>query len=150
MAATTASPVAESLINLSHDKGSPVTNLKLQKLLYYAQAWHLVFYNAALFDEQIEAWVHGPVVPSVFRTYRYHRWNILARSQTSKSVERTATHLEEIWRVYGKFEAWQLERLTHDEKPWQQARAGLPSDVASHNVITAGSMKDYYSSLLNG
>ena len=74
MAASTADRVAARLVNFSHEHGSPVSNLKLQKLLYYAQAWHLAFFGAPLFDEDFEAWVHGPVVPRVFRCYRSFQW----------------------------------------------------------------------------
>lgn len=149
MAASTATHVAEALINLSHEKQSPITNLKLQKLLYYAQAWHLVLRNESLFNEAIEAWVHGPVVPPIFRCYREYRWNpILQVSGASVSVP-LRKHLEEVWQVYGKFDASTLERITHSERPWREARAGLPLDAPSHNVISNRSMKAYYSALLN-
>ena len=147
MAVSTAYLAAESLINLSHEKANPISNLKLQKLLYYAQAWHLVLLDDALFDDEIEAWVHGPVVPCVFRKFRDARWSILPKTE-SPVIERA--HLEEVWRVYGKFEAWRLERLSHSESPWRDARDGLPLDVPSHNIISKKSMKTYYSSLLNG
>jgi len=150
MAASNAIHVAEALVNLSHEKHSPLTNLKLQKLLYYAQAWHLVLRNESLFSETIEAWVHGPVVPAIFRRYREYRWNpILAVSGISVSIP-LKKHLEEVWKVYGKFDASALERLTHSEQPWIEARSGLPLDAPSHNVISNRSMKIFYSSLLNG
>jgi len=141
--------VAECLISLSHQKRNPVSNLKLQKLLYYSQAWHLALFKQALFDEDIEAWVHGPVVPTVFRKYRDCRWSPIP-DQGMNSTPPFIAHLEEVWRVYGNLRAFDLERLTHSEDPWKNARAGLPPDASSNKVITKPSMREYYSSRLNG
>jgi uncharacterized phage-associated protein len=148
MAVTTANRIAEALINLSHEKQDPISNLKLQKLLYYAQAWYLVFYDNALFNDPIEAWVHGPVVPPIFRQYREYRWAPISRVPTESVASATLEHIKEVWRVYGKFPAAKLENLTHSEDPWKHARAGLPIDAPSHNVISVHSIKTYYSSLL--
>lgn len=144
---TTASRVAERLISLSHEKQNPVSNLKLQKLLYYAQAWHLVIFERRLFEDSIEAWVHGPVVPAVFRQYKEFRWNPIPRRDTNPLSARIERHLEEVWKVYGKFDATTLERRTHEEDPWKHAREGLSPDISSNAVITRHSMKVYYSSL---
>ena len=147
---STASNVAACLINLSHEKESPVSNLKLQKLLYYSQAWHLAFFKQPLFNEEIEAWVHGPVVPEVFRTYRDNKWARICRVEDVVIPGSIRSHLEEVWRVYGSLSANDLERLTHSEAPWLDARAGIASDVSCHAVITKDSMQRYYSSRLNG
>ena len=144
---TTASRVAERLINLSHEKRAPISNLKLQKLLYYAQAWHLALFEKPLFEDAIEAWVHGPVVPSVFRQYKEFRWNPIALRETNPLPARIERHLQEVWNVYGKFDASTLERRTHGEDPWKDARGGLSPDESSNAVISRRSMKAYYSSL---
>jgi|SRR6185437_1680304 len=148
MATSTADRVAEGLINLSHDKQNPISNLKLQKLLYYSQAWHLALFKEPLFQEDIEAWVHGPVVPQVFRCYRDFRWISLPRKEEAVVSAGLRSYLEEVWRVYGQYNAYDLERLTHSEEPWKAARVGLPPDESSHNVITKHSMMSYYSSRL--
>lgn len=140
--------IAEGLINLSHDKQSPVSNLKLQKLVYYSQAWHLAMYGIALFDEEIEAWVHGPVVPRVFQRYRDFRWGNLPRNGGTVPQE-LRRHLEEVWDAYGASSAYELERLTHSEDPWKHARAGLAPDESSHNIITKEAMREYYAARLN-
>lgn len=149
MATPTAQYVAECLISLSHAKRNPVSNLKLQKLLYYSQAWHLALYKHPLFDEEVEAWVHGPVVPEVFRRFRDCRWNPIPSSGEGLDAP-FMPHLEEVWKVYGELRAFDLERLTHSEDPWKMARTGLPPDVSSHRVISKPSMQEYYSSRLNG
>jgi len=150
MAASTAQSVATALINLSHDKQKPVSNLKLQKLLYYAQAWYLVFYKNPLFDEEIQAWVHGPVVPAVFRHYKDFKWSPIARQPLGDISAITIAHLEEVWRVYGNANAYELEKLTHSEDPWKNARAGLSADVSSYRVISKQSIRKFYLSRLHG
>ncbi len=149
MATSTADRVAEGLINLSHDRNDPISNLKLQKLLYYSQAWYLAIFRKPLFDEEIEAWVHGPVVPQVFRRYRVCRWSPIPRGDTVGVSTEVCRHLDEVWKAYGEYNAYELERMTHSEKPWMQARIGLEPDESSHNVIPKDSMKRYYSSRLH-
>jgi uncharacterized phage-associated protein len=144
MTASNANFVADALIHISHQHSDPVTNLKLQKLLYYAQAWHLVLFDDALFDEAIEAWVHGPVVPSIFRRFRDNRWSVLEDSGSILPAARTREHLDDVWKVFGKYNAYDLERMTHSEAPWKAAREGLAPDVSSHNIISLESMKSYY------
>jgi len=146
----TASNIAACLINLSNEKRDPVSNLKLQKLLYYSQAWHLAIFKQPIFTEEIEAWVHGPVVPEVFRTYRANKWARISSVEGIIIPESLRSHLEEVWGVYGSLSAYDLERLTHSEDPWKNARAGIAPDVSSHVVITKDSMRDYYTSRLNG
>jgi uncharacterized phage-associated protein len=150
MATITASRVATWLINLSHEKDAPVSNLKLQKLLYYSQAWNLAFYKEPLFEEDFEAWVHGPVVPEIFRTYRDHKWNSIPKVKASRITARAKQHLEEVWRVYGSLKAFDLERLTHSESPWKSARIGLAPDASSCTVISKKSMREYYTARMNG
>lgn len=149
MAPSTADRVAEAIVNLSHDRNDPISNLKLQKLLYYCQAWYLAIFKKPLFDEEVEAWVHGPVVPRVFNRYRVCRWSPIPRGDTVGVPQQVVGHLFKIWEVYGKFSAYDLERITHSEQPWQMARRGLLPDESSHNVITQDSMMSYYSSRLN-
>jgi len=147
MAPATANLVAECIISLSHEKRNPVTNLKLQKVLYYSQAWYLALRKEPFFHEDVEAWVHGPVVPSIFRHYRDCKWSPIPGTPVNSSQFRA--HLEEVWRVYGGFSAYDLERLTHSEEPWKIARAGLAPDASSNNIISKSSMRDYYSARLN-
>lgn len=62
--------MAEFFIHLANNTGSYISNLKLQKLVYYAQAWYLGIYGTSLFEEDFEAWVHGPVIPALYREYK--------------------------------------------------------------------------------
>jgi uncharacterized phage-associated protein len=140
--------VAEYFIQKSQAEGKPITNKKLQKLLYYAQAWSLVFNGRGVFEEKIEAWVHGPAIPSVYDVYKSFGFGNIdvavnggdfsALSDDDKKI------LEDVWKAYGKFDADYLEVLTHGEAPWQMARDGLAADASSNNEISAAAMKDYY------
>lgn len=147
---TAASDVAKYLISSFQEKSKEISNLKLQKLLYYGQAWHLALYGTPLFDEKIEAWVHGPVVPAVFREYKGFRWNPILEKTQARTPSDLKFHLNEVIRVYGKFDAVALERMTHREDPWREARGTLAPDEPSNRVITQESMKNYYSARLNG
>jgi uncharacterized phage-associated protein len=137
--------IADTIIALSRNRGSEITNLKLQKLMYYAQAWNLVFTGSPLFLESVEAWVHGPVVPSIFRRFRDYGWSPIDCHVEPVEDGATRTHITAVLDAYGKFSATQLERITHRESPWIDARQGLEPDMPSRNVITHSSMRDYYS-----
>ncbi|MGC9292044.1 MAG: Panacea domain-containing protein, partial [Acidobacteriaceae bacterium] len=137
MKRVTASEVAKYFIASFQKKGKEISNLKLQKLLYYAQAWHLAFYDVPLFDDQIEAWVHGPVVRSVFQEYRKFGWKPVKTGNSGGITSKKITdHLDEVMRAYGKFDAVLLERRTHRESPWRDARGNLEPDEPSNRVIT--------------
>jgi uncharacterized phage-associated protein len=144
-----ANKIADTIIALSRERSSgEITNLKLQKLLYYAQAWNLAFTGKPLFLESIEAWVHGPVVPLVFRRFRDYRWKPIDCRVEPSDDEPVRKHIASVLDAYGKFDATQLERLTHSEKPWRDARGNLDPDMSSCAVISHGAMREYYSSRL--
>ena len=123
-----------------------ITPLKLQKLLYYAQAWSLVFRDQTLFDEDIEAWVHGPVVPNVYARYKQYRYNSLPQEKQNNFIStEEAEILLTVLKAYGAMSGKSLEHLTHSEYPWVKARAGLRIDQKSQRKILIQDMKRYYS-----
>ncbi len=151
MAQFTVDQVSDSLIHLARSRGlTDISNLKLQKLLYYAQAWQLVFSGEPLFSDQIEAWVHGPVVPRIFRRFRTLGWQPIGSPVCPHRDVQLSAHLKAILNAYGTFKATELERLTHSEDPWRIARKGIPPDVSSNSVISRKDMKDFYTGLLHG
>jgi len=150
MAETTARRVADTILSLSRDRQLEISNLKLQKLLYYAQAWYLVFNGRPLFDDPIEAWVHGPVVARVFGDFKQYRWAPIDAPVTPLDSPEVRDHLVEVLWVYGDYTATELERLTHSEKPWRDARGELAPDEPSRNVISHRAMREFYSDLANG
>lgn len=143
--------VARYFIHLSNEAKKPITNKKLQKLVYYSQAWSLVLNNKKLFKEPIEAWVHGPAVRELYVQYKNFGFNPINEEIDISSIK-IATEdkklLDEVWDVYGKLDAGYLEMLTHSEKPWQDARSGLQSYESSEVEIKPKAMKDFYSARL--
>jgi len=141
--------VGHYFLYLADKEKEPITNKKLQKLVYYAQAWSLVLNkNKKLFKEPIEAWVHGPAVRSLY--IRYKKFGFMpikeeVKIDTINIPEKTMKFLDTVWRAYGKLDAGYLEMLTHSERPWQEAREGLQDYENSKNEISLKTMKDYYS-----
>ena len=137
--------VSKAIIQKS---SSPISNLKLQKLLYYAQGWSLALNDRPAFYERIEAWVHGPVVPAAFYEYRHFGWNpIEVPSDEISLTDDEVTHVEAVLNAYGEFTATQLELLSHDESPWRIARGTLDQKEPSKAEITLASMKEFFSKL---
>jgi uncharacterized phage-associated protein len=146
----TAREIAATIIERCKARGiTDVSNLKLQKLVYYAQAWNLAFTGEPLFADTCEAWVHGPVVACVFGDYKSNRWAPITDAfGTAVCDPDIRAHIDCVLDAYGDLGATQLERLTHQERPWQEARVGLATDEPSRNPISIRSMEEFYSSLI--
>lgn len=135
------------------DKGDTISPLKLQKLLYYSQAWCLTVFNGEkLFEERIEAWAHGPVVPSQYARFAgISRENSIDISQVTLLLPELNPKIEdlliEVLNTYGEHSASYLEKLTHQESPWIIARKGKKSWERSSEEITHESMIEYYTNL---
>lgn len=145
MAQTDAYSVADFFVSRFQQAGEPITNLKLQKLLYYAQGWFLALKNTPLFPERVEAWPHGPVVPPVYGHFKSYQWNPITGNapEPNLAIEIRA-HLQEIMEVYGVHGAYYLEKLSHQEKPWLDARSDLgPTDFCT-TVISQEAMKSFF------
>lgn len=137
--------IADYFIYIANSTGSFISNLKLQKLVYYAQAWHLALYNKPLFTEDFEAWVHGPVIPALYQEYKRFSFKPIEKVVEKPSFSSDALdHLEEITRVYFGYSGYELELMTHKEEPWIKARGGLSMDELCTNIISKKSMEDYY------
>lgn len=152
MAQTTARKVANLILVAARDRHMEISNLKLQKLLYYCQAWYLAALDFPLFSERIEAWIHGPVVPPVFGDFKVNRWRPIDLSGViTEPIEdgdpRWPVHdlVIEVMNAYGDMTGPELEALTHNEEPWKIARNGIPSDEPSTSTITHQSMRAFYS-----
>ena len=131
--------------------GDAITHLKLQKLAYYAEAWHLAVFDGPLTDEPFEAWVHGPVSRRLYDKYGGYKWSAIQSPSETEYAELSGTQrefLDEVWEVYGGFSAKHLENLTHKEAPWREARNGLSPIERSQTPISSETMKRYYGSLL--
>jgi uncharacterized phage-associated protein len=127
------SDVALYLLHLDELKGGEgLSNLKLQKLAYYCQGFHLAIFDKPLFSEHIEAWTHGPVVPALYHAYKNHGSARIVEpagcdiEKLSISAEEREL-MEEVYDVFGQYSAWALRDMTHEESPWlkHEASAGV-------------------------
>lgn len=149
MAEIPAQTVAEYIVGCLRYHGDDISNLKLQKLLYYCQAWHLALHGELLFPERIKAWVHGPVVPQVFHYYKddlhARDWTELPNPTNPPRLPLAAIeHINSVLETYGTFSAYHLERLTHQEEPWLAARGNTPPSEPSEAEILPEIMMQYY------
>jgi uncharacterized phage-associated protein len=121
-----------------------VGTMKLQKLVYYSQAWSLVWDSSPLFSEKIEAWDKGPVVRELYgqhaRTPFIER---IDRGDTSKLSDDQRATISAVLAFYAKRTEWWLSELTHREPPWLDARAR--TDGARNPVITPVAMREFFS-----
>jgi uncharacterized phage-associated protein len=144
------SEVADSILVSFREAGELLTNLKLQKILYYADAWYLALRGEALVREDFEAWVHGPVLPSQYHRFKHHTWRQIS-DEISKPhlTTEVSEHLDEIIEVFGVESGVSLELMTHQEEPWIEARGDLDPTENSRNAISKETMARYYKSFSN-
>ncbi|MDY6784594.1 MAG: DUF4065 domain-containing protein [Cyanobacteriota bacterium] len=138
--------VARYFIARAYEDGieAEMTNMKVQKLLYYAQSLHLALYDEPLFNEEIQAWRYGPVCPPAYRFYSDFEAQQLPipKKEISRHIsEQVKKILEEVWGYFGGYHAYRLSDMTHLEFPWKKARKGLSSDASSTEPILLEDLK---------
>ena len=126
------------------DAGEAMTHLKLQKLLYYGQGFHLALNSGKpLFADSIEAWKQGPVVNSIWRNYKEKGGAPIPPDENfdpSKCLsEDERALLNDVWNAYGQFSAWKLRNMTHEELPWRNAY-----EPDKNAIIPIKSMQNYF------
>jgi uncharacterized phage-associated protein len=133
----TACEVAEYVIELANKYDDEITQLKLQKLLYYMQGMYLGATGTPLFVDEILAWKHGPVVHTVWQKYRQNKKSPIKAHKKNASIQPFDKRmLDEIYQEYRGFTPQQLVNMTHREKPWKN------SD--SNDVITEDDLQSYF------
>lgn len=143
--------IAKWLVKMAAEAGDGLTNLKLQKLLYYAQAWYIVLYGKKLFDQDFEAWVHGPAIRPVYGYFKDFSYSPITPERRIAAIPaHVKKHLSDILQSFGGYSAYQLELMTHSEAPWLNARRGLAPDESSRNIISVDDMKKFYSNMRHG
>lgn len=135
-------------------KSYKISPLKLQKLMYYIQAWYLAFMKKPLLDMKFQAWVHGPVNKAVFDRFKANYGMYDTIDENIESIpdcisEETLSHIRNVLETYLPYTDTQLESLTHNEAPWITARDGLPPYKSSETIIDEKIMMEFYSSLLS-
>ena len=133
--------VARYFLSLTDEEaGDLISNLKLQKLLYYAQGFHLAIFREHLFPEPIEAWAHGPVVTDVYHQYKEYGSEPIPTEDVDFSLfdADEKEFLNEIYCEFGQFSAWKLRAITHDEPPWADAYdEDTPGIVITNEALLA-------------
>lgn len=131
------------------EKLGPMSAMKLQKLVYYSQAWALVWDEAPLFNERIEAWMHGPVVVDLYEAHRgmFSLDKTVVWGDSSKVTINQRDTINTVLSYYGDKNPQWLSDLTHLEDPWKNARSDLAPAERGSNEISHVSMIEYYSSL---
>lgn len=129
-------------------KHGAMSTWKLQKLVYYAQAWHLAWEEEPLFTDPIQAWANGPVVR---RIYNKHSGRFTVASWPDGDARRLRRDeretIDAVIGSYGKLSGRQLSALTHSEWPWQEARRGLAPTARSTRHIKPETMREFYARL---
>lgn len=138
---------------VDRDSGSTLTPLKLQKILYYAQGYYLAMNNVELFKEDFQAWAHGPANPKIYDKYKKYGYNSIDYPNTKSKtiVDDILKFLYDIWNTFGIFDGKYLEKLTHSEEPWIEARkkAKCQDGESCTEIITKESMRDFFKKKLN-
>lgn len=132
------------------EKIGEVSAMKLQKLMYYSQAWNLVWEEEALFDEEFQAWANGPVLPSLYARHKgqFKVTNSLFSDNNSENLTPSQKqNIDKVLSFYGNKTAQWLSDLTHQERPWLDARGETAPGERSENVITKAAIHEYYSSI---
>jgi uncharacterized phage-associated protein len=143
--------IADYFLVTAREEGDYISQLKLQKLVYYAQAWFLALYGEQLFEDDCEAWVHGPAYQVLYDRFRIYGWKPILEPESDEVTRATVDlpvkvkeHLDEIISVFGSESAHNLELMTHREMPWLKARNGIPETDASRAVIQKTDMQVFY------
>lgn len=111
------------LAKIDTEAGDSITNLKLQKVLYYAQGWALAVLGKPLFDEVVEAWKYGPVVPSIYHAFKKFGDGAIMPNDAPKGAlpGEIAALIDQVWDRYGNMSGTDLVRQPHRESPWSDA-----------------------------
>lgn len=147
----TAEAVARYFLHLAaaSSEPTPITQMQLHKLLYYAQGWCLATRGRSLFDARIQAWTHGPVIVEMYPCFADFGSSPIPASHASDkgldSEDRTLAAW--VWDHYGRFTGAHLRRMTHHEPPWKNARGRLPDGARSDAPIEDEAMKAHFESL---
>jgi len=139
------------------DEDLPLNHLKIQKLLYYVQAWHLAFFGRPFFDDKFQAWVHGPVSKIIYDRFKSSKSlyseitkdDITNTNFLSVISEDKRLHIHKVLEVYMPYSGAQLELMSHKEQPWIKAREGVPAHQYCENEIDETVIESFFKQKLS-
>ncbi len=134
--------------NTERDSGEAITHLKLQKLLYYVEAWFLANFDKPLFEISPQAWTHGPVYRPIFDKYKKYRWESLPAERNVSMSKDLTSFVRAVYDEYGQFSAKKLELMTHSEDPWKNTRGSLPLEARCETPMDKLFIRNYYAERL--
>lgn len=127
------------LFKSQEDGQELLSNLKLQKLVYYAQGLHFVLFDIPLFSEEIEAWTYGPVIPELYHKYKDNESNGIPPDEDfnpSKIIdEETRNFLDEVYEAFGQFSAVRLMDIAHNDECWKETEVGNKIELSSMKCL---------------
>ena len=139
------------VISYVFDQLEEVTPLMLQKLLYFIQGNYSALHKMPIFEEDCRAWVHGPVYPEVYDLFRDFKYNpiedarfVLLRGTADALTEEERKSIDLVVNTFGMYGGKVLEKITHNEEPWKNARRGYADHIPSSEMLTKDSIQKYY------
>lgn len=143
--------LCDYIIAKCDEANTSLNNLKLQKLAYYADAWHLAFYSEKLINDKFMAWIHGPVCRAIYDRFKDYKslYSMITvedmrESFNAESLGMVKNHIDKVLHVYAKYSGSQLEEMTHNEEPWINAREGYKSAQRCEVEISDEDIISYY------
>ena len=141
----------DSVVKYILKEAADITPLALQKLLYYTQSFYKVFYDEFLFEEDCEAWIHGPVYRDIYYKYKKYGYDPIENNNIDfKEIELNKPEkeiLDSVINNFGRYSGKVLEEMTHKEKPWLITRKGLKDDETCSRIIKKELIDDYFSQI---
>lgn len=145
------------IFRVKSEGDTDLNTLKHQKLLYYVQAWHLAFFGKPLFNQDFQAWIHGPVNREIYDIYKDTKnlyselffENLIDQKNIEKLTEEERNHIDTVLDSYANYSSTQLEIMTHNEDPWIETRKGLTAYERCEKIIPKEIMESYYKARLN-
>lgn len=134
------------------DKCGEMPAMKLQKLVYYSQAWNLAWDYKPIFKEDFQAWANGPVCPELYQFYvgkfelSKNDFNDIKSPELTKEEKE---NIDIVLKDYADKEPIYLSYLTHEEQPWRLARGNTPPGMECNNIISQDSIQQYYNGLIS-
>ncbi|MCI0514025.1 DUF4065 domain-containing protein [candidate division KSB1 bacterium] len=145
--------IAKYIIWLYKIANEKITNMQLQKLCYYVQAWYLANYHRPFFKADFEAWIYGPVCHELYRIYKKFGKECIEvdidQNEFNLISKEDQEYITQVIGIYNKFSAIELMIMTHDEAPWKNARNGLAADEQCFNIIPQQVIEQFFSERIN-
>lgn len=140
------------LLKIVFSAGDTISNLKLQKLCYFSQVASLVHKEQPFFEDEIQAWAHGPVIPNLYRRFRRYGWQAIdptdLRTRPNRDLDdEEKMFLDRVWNTLSGFSAKHLEDLSHKDEAWKRRYTPEKPGGRCNNVITPKQILDYYNSI---